>query len=178
MSYESGAAVEMQVEDDAADVRILQELAYLRDLFERRLTEDTTKNRAFDELYQLLQFARDGLTTQVLLPVINDVLLACDRLESSSDKSNTRSHTAEELIAIFERYGLREIEWEGRFDPSRHEVLKTLQVQSESQDGTNIELLRRGYTLGNIMVRSAGVAVGTYVPPISFDVAITNQAED
>ena len=53
--------------------------------------------------------------------------------------------------------GLVEIETEGRFDPHVHEAL--LSQPSEAEEGSVIEVVQKGYRLGDRVLRPARVVV-------------------
>ncbi|MDQ2911061.1 MAG: nucleotide exchange factor GrpE, partial [Actinomycetota bacterium] len=53
--------------------------------------------------------------------------------------------------------GLAEIETNGHFDPHVHEAL--LSQPSEAEEGSVLEVLQKGYTLGDRVLRPARVVV-------------------
>jgi len=55
------------------------------------------------------------------------------------------------------REGLAEIETNGRFDPHVHEAL--LSQPSEAEEGSVLEVLQKGYRLGDRVIRPARVVV-------------------
>ena len=62
-----------------------------------------------------------------------------------------------ELASILTREGLVEIETNGRFDPHEHEAL--LSQPSEAEEGSVIQVLQKGYRLGDRVLRPARVVV-------------------
>lgn len=63
-----------------------------------------------------------------------------------------------QLRATLERHGLRPIEAEGQpFDPELHEAI--LAEPSDTEEGTVLEVLERGYLLGERVVRPAKTKV-------------------
>jgi len=61
------------------------------------------------------------------------------------------------LTELFGREGLAEIETSGKFDPHIHEAL--LSQPSEAEEGSVIEVLQKGYKLGDTVLRPARVVV-------------------
>jgi molecular chaperone GrpE len=61
------------------------------------------------------------------------------------------------LEQLLEREGLREIETDGPFDPHVHEAL--LSQPSEQDEGAVIDVLQKGYRLGDRVLRPARVVV-------------------
>jgi len=67
-----------------------------------------------------------------------------------------------ELAAALEREGLAEIDTHGQFDPHVHEAL--LSQPSDAEEGSVIEVVQKGYTLGDRVVRPARVVVAAPKP--------------
>ena len=61
------------------------------------------------------------------------------------------------LDDLLAKEGLAEIETEGRFDPHVHEAL--LSQPSEQEEGSVIEVVQKGYRLGDKVLRPARVVV-------------------
>jgi molecular chaperone GrpE len=62
-----------------------------------------------------------------------------------------------QLASALEREGLAEIETNGKFDPHVHEAL--LSQPSDADEGSVIEVLQKGYRLGDRVLRPARVAI-------------------
>jgi molecular chaperone GrpE len=67
------------------------------------------------------------------------------------------------LADALAKEGLVEIETEGRFDPHTQEALGTR--VSDQDEGTVVEVLQKGYKLGNQVVRPARVVVSAGASP-------------
>ena len=69
------------------------------------------------------------------------------------------------LASLLAREGLQEVATDGRFDPHTQEAL--LSQPSEEPEGTVIQVLQKGYRLGDHVLRPARVIVsaGTPAPP-------------
>jgi molecular chaperone GrpE len=63
------------------------------------------------------------------------------------------------LAELLRREGLGEIETNGRFDPHVHEAL--LAQPSDSEEGSVIDVVQKGYTLGDRVIRPARVVVAS-----------------
>jgi molecular chaperone GrpE len=61
------------------------------------------------------------------------------------------------LAALLEHEGLAEIETNGRFDPHVHEAL--LSQPSDKEEGSVLDVVQKGYTLGDRVVRPARVVI-------------------
>ena len=66
------------------------------------------------------------------------------------------------LESLLERNGVKEIDTDGAFDPHVHEAL--LAQPSEVDEGSVIDVVQKGYTLGDRVVRPARVVVAAAPP--------------
>ncbi len=94
-----------------------------------------------------------------LLPVLDDLERA---LEAASEHQEAKLEEGvrlvhRELQEALAKEGLEEIETNGRFDPHVHEAL--LSQPSEQDDGAILEVLQKGYRLGDRVLRPARVVV-------------------
>jgi molecular chaperone GrpE len=94
-----------------------------------------------------------------LLPVLDDLeraLAAAEEHEEAKLEEGVRL-VHEELKSALKREGLAEIETNGRFDPHVHEAL--LSQPSDAEEGSVLEVVQKGYKLGDRVVRPARVVV-------------------
>ena len=94
-----------------------------------------------------------------LLPVLDDLeraLAAAEDHEEAKLEDGVRL-VHQELAAALQREGLAEIETNGRFDPHVHEAL--LSQPSDAEEGSVLEVVQKGYRLGDRVVRPARVVV-------------------
>ena len=94
-----------------------------------------------------------------LLPVLDDLERA---LEAAAEHEEAKLEDGvrlvhRELVKALAREGLVEVETDGKFDPHVHEAL--LSQPSEQEDGSVIEVLQKGYQLGDRVLRPARVVV-------------------
>jgi molecular chaperone GrpE len=94
-----------------------------------------------------------------LVPVLDDLERA---LEAAADHEEAKLEEGVRLVhrALAEalaREGLAEIETDGKFDPHTQEAL--LSQPSETEEGTVIQVLQKGYKLGDRVLRPARVVV-------------------
>ena len=94
-----------------------------------------------------------------LLPVLDDLeraLAAAEEHEEAKLEEGVRL-VHRELKDALDREGLAEIETNGRFDPHVHEAL--LSQPSEAEEGSVLEVVQKGYRLGDHVLRPARVVV-------------------
>jgi molecular chaperone GrpE len=96
-----------------------------------------------------------GAVLTALLPVLDDV----DRAREHGDLVGPFASVAESLTAVTGKLGLAAFGEKGDpFDPNRHEAVAH-QTSADVTEATCIEVMRRGYTLGERLLRPALVAV-------------------
>ena len=62
-----------------------------------------------------------------------------------------------ELSHVLQKEGLVAVETDGKFDPHEHEALLT--QPSEAEEGAILEVIQKGYRLGDRVLRPARVVV-------------------
>ena len=96
-----------------------------------------------------------GAVLLALLPVLDDI----DRAREHGDLVGPFATVAEALTAATGKYGLVAFGEKGdSFDPTRHEAVAHL-TSPDVTEATCVEVMRRGYTVGERMLRPALVAV-------------------
>ena len=94
-----------------------------------------------------------------LLPVLEDLeraLQAAEEHEEAELEEGVRL-VHRQLAEALRKEGLEEISTEGKFDPHVHEAL--LSQPSEAEAGTVVEVVQKGYRLGDRVLRPARVVV-------------------
>jgi molecular chaperone GrpE len=119
---------------------------------------DNFRKRTQREKADLIESANERLVKE-LLPVLDDLeralVAAHDHEEAKLIEGVQLVHRS--LEQLLEREGLREIETDGPFDPHVHEAL--LSQPSEQDEGAVIDVLQKGYKLGDRVLRPARVVV-------------------
>ncbi len=117
------------------------------------------RKRAVRDQERLVAHAHERLVRE-LLPVLDDLertLEAAERHEEAALVDGVRL-VERSLRKALEKEGLVEIEADGRFDPHVHEAMLT-QAREGAEPGTVVEVLQRGYRVGDKVVRPARVIV-------------------
>src|SRR5439155_123828 len=119
---------------------------------------DNYRKRTAREQGDLVARASERLVKE-LLPVLDDLeralVSAEDHEEAKLEEGVRLVHRA--LADVLSREGLAEIGTDGRFDPHVHEAL--LSQPSEQEEGTVIDVVQKGYRLGDRVLRPARVVV-------------------
>ena len=96
-----------------------------------------------------------GSVLSALLPVLDDI----DRAREHGDLVGPFATVAETLTVATGKFGLVAFGEKGeKFDPTRHEAVAH-QTSADVTEPTCVEVMRRGYTVGERLLRPALVAV-------------------
>jgi len=131
---------------------------HLNDLKRVAAEFENYRKRVARDQESLVARAHERLVKE-LLPVLDDLeraLAAAEEHEEAKLEEGVRL-VHRELAAALQREGLAEIDTDGQFDPHVHEAL--LSQPSDAEEGSVIEVVQKGYTLGDRVVRPARVVV-------------------
>jgi molecular chaperone GrpE len=131
---------------------------YLNDLKRVAADFENYRKRVARDQEGLVARAHERLVKE-LLPILDDLERA---LEAAAEHEEAKLEEGvrlvhRELVKALAREGLVEVETDGQFDPHVHEAL--LSQPSEQEDGSVIEVLQKGYRLGDRVLRPARVVV-------------------
>jgi molecular chaperone GrpE len=159
-----------QVEEGGGEVAALQaERDELFDRLQRLAAEfDNFRKRSAREAATTIERANERLVKE-LLPVLDDLARA---LEAAEEHEGAKLEEGVRLVHrsladLLSKEGLSEIDTGGRFDPHVHEAL--LSQPSEADEGSVIEVVQKGYTLGDKVLRPARVVVSAGAPHVVAD---------
>jgi molecular chaperone GrpE len=117
------------------------------------------RKRAARDQESLVARAHERLV-KALLPILDDLERALEAAaqheEATLEEGVALVHRA--LADLLAREGLAEIETDGRFDPHVHEALLA-QPAEQAESGSVLQVLQKGYRLGDVVVRPARVIV-------------------
>jgi molecular chaperone GrpE len=124
---------------------------------------DNYRKRVAREQQALVTRAHAGLV-EAVLPVLDDLeraLEAATRHEEAKLEDGVRL-VHRQLSEVLAKQGLEEISTDGLFDPHVHEALAA--IPAEAEEGTILEVVQRGYMLGDRVLRAARVIVAAAPP--------------
>jgi molecular chaperone GrpE len=154
---EHGAEATAELEERLAALEAERD-EYLNDLKRVAADFENYRKRAARDQESLVARAHERLVKE-LLPVLDDLeraLAAAEEHEEAKLEEGVRL-VHRELKNGLDREGLSEIETNGRFDPHVHEAL--LSQPSEAEEGSVLEVVQKGYRLGDRVLRPARVIV-------------------
>lgn len=106
---------------------------------------------------------------KTFLSILDDLESAVKHIQEAEN----RASVAEGLVLInqriksaLEKIGIEEVEALGKpHDPTVHDAVAVDNVTEQEKDGVVLQVLKKGYKLGDVLVRPAAVVVGKYQPP-------------
>ena len=144
---------------DALAVALAERDGYL-DLAQRVQADfENYRKRAAREQERLIAHAHERLVRE-LLPVLDDLeraLEAAERHEEAQLVDGVKL-VEQSLRSALSKEGVAEIETDGAFDPHVHEALLT-KPSDDAEPGSVLEVVQRGYRVGDKVVRPARVIV-------------------
>ena len=154
--------VEAETETRSVEERLAQADAraeeHLDDLKRLAAEFDNYRKRAARDQESLIARAAERRVKE-LLPVLDDLeraLVAADEHEEAQLEDGVRL-VHRSLADALRKEGLEEIPTDGAFDPNIHEAL--LSQPSDQDEGAILEVLQKGYRLGDRVLRPARVVV-------------------
>jgi len=155
--------IENEVEESEVD-KLKHELGKERDNFLRLFAEfENYKKRTSKERLELFSTANMELMT-ALLPILDDFERGLNEIEKSSDKA-----LMEGMQLIFNKFkntlgqkGLKEMEVKqgDSFDADIHEAITQIPAPSKKLKGKIIDVVEKGYKLGETIIRFPKVVLG------------------
>jgi molecular chaperone GrpE len=146
--------------EESVDVDALQaDRDQLFDRLQRLAAEfDNYRKRNAREQAAFAERASERLVKE-LIPILDDLGRA---LEAAADHEEAKLEDGVRLVHrsladLLAKQGLTEIETDGKFDPHVHEAL--LSQPSEAEEGSVIEVVQKGYRLGDKVLRPARVVI-------------------
>ena len=140
---------EETAEEQCTEQHQIKELTAMLQLLQADF--ENYRKRAEKDNAEFKKYATKQLIVD-LLPVLDNFELA---LKSINDAGVKMIYA--QLFDIMEKHGLKQINPEGKFDPKLHEAL--LQEESEKEQNTILEVLQKGYIVGDTIVRPARVKI-------------------
>jgi molecular chaperone GrpE len=131
---------------------------YLDALQRLKAEFDNYRKRVARDQQELAARAHERLVKE-LVPVLDDLERA---LEAVAQHEGAQLEEGVRLVHrslndLLTREGLKEVATEGKFDPHTQEAL--LSQPSDEEEGSIIQVLQKGYSLGDRVVRPARVVI-------------------
>lgn len=152
--------------EELSDVaRLEAELAEAKDKYLRLYSEfDNYRRRTAKERLELIKTASEDVITK-LIPVLDDFergLVAAEKAEDVSQVIAGNQLIFQKFTKILENQGLKSMEdAKGKdFDAELQEAITQIPAPDESLKGKVVDVVEKGYYLGDKVVRFAKVVIG------------------
>ena len=162
-SLDSALAEEERSAIAAAEEKLRSVQQDLEDLKERHLRKlaefENLRKRSEREKGESRRLALSDLAKE-FLPVVDSFERALAHASSKDLEGDFGQGILlihRQLTDLWRKHGLREVETAGGFDPNHHEAVST--EPSSEPPNTVLEVLRKGYTIGDRLIRPALVKV-------------------
>jgi molecular chaperone GrpE len=157
---ETGQAAEQPVLEDEVAALIKQRDEYLDALQRLKAEFDNYRKRVARDQQELAARAHERLVKE-LVPVLDDLERA---LEAAAEHEEGKLEEGVRLVHrsladALAKEGLAEIGTDGTFDPHTQEAL--LSQPSDAEEGSVIQVLQKGYSLGDRVLRPARVVISS-----------------
>ncbi len=119
---------------------------------------ENIRRRALDDIDKARKFALEKFSGELL--AVKDSLDAALAVENATLESyrDGVELTAKQLLSVFEKFNIHEINPAGeKFDPNKHQAISML--ESDAEPNTVINVLQKGYSLNERVLRPALVTV-------------------
>lgn len=154
-----------QVEEESTEDQLKEELGKEKDKFLRLFAEfENYKRRTSKERMELFKTASQDVMLS-MLPVLDDFERALLHTEEDKEADHLRKGVLliyQKLLSTLEKNGLTkmEIEHGDSFNPDEHEAITQIAAPSEELKGKIIDVIEKGYKLGDKIIRFPKVVTG------------------
>jgi len=162
---EEKETVDTKEEVLSAEEKLQEDLAKEKDKFMRLFAEfENYKKRTTKERIELFKTAGEEVM-QAMLPVLDDFERALTHIEEDKEAEELRKGVLliyQKLLNTLEQKGLSAIEVSSgdTFDAEDHQAVTQIPAPSEDMKGKIIDVVEKGYKLGEKVIRYPKVVVG------------------
>jgi len=156
---------EISAEEESQESKLQAEVAELKEKYLRLYSDfENFRKRTSKERLELINTASEDVLRD-LIPVVDDFERAAKASESETDLVKIREGNQlifQKLVRVLESKGLRVmVDLVGNtFSPDTQEAITQIPAPSEELKGKVIDVVEKGYTLGEKVVRYAKVVTG------------------
>jgi len=151
-------------ESEPKETVLLRQMAELQDKHLRLMAEfDNYRKRTLKEKADLIKTGGESVIINIL-PIVDDMERAMKSMETAQDIVAVK----EGVNLIFGKFsqflsqnGVKEVEASGMsFDTDKHEAITNIPAPSEEMKGKVIDVVQKGYSLHDKVIRFSKVVVG------------------
>lgn len=151
-------------EEVSIEEQLKEEVVKEKDKFLRLFAEfENYKKRTARERLDLIETAGSSVMLSIL-PVLDDFERALSHIEEDKEAEELRKGVVliyQKLLTALGQKGLKEMESKGKdFDPDFHQALTEIEAPSKKMKGKVVDVIEKGYFIGDKILRHAKVVVG------------------
>lgn len=163
-AQEENSKVEKESEKSAAEIEMAAKLAEMQDKYIRLSAEfDNYRKRTLREKMDITKTAGESIILSIL-PVIDDFDRALLSMEGTTDVNSIKTGIDliyNKLTAFLKKNGVKEIEaFNLEFNADHHEAVTKIPAPDESLKGKVVDVIQKGYSLNDKVIRFPKVIVG------------------
>ncbi|MBT8310846.1 MAG: nucleotide exchange factor GrpE [Flavobacteriaceae bacterium] len=152
------------LDEVSVEEKLTNDLAQEKDKFLRLFAEfENYKKRTARERLDLIETAGSSVMLSIL-PVLDDFERALSHIEEDKEAEELRKGVVliyQKLLTTLGQKGLKEMESKGKdFDPDFHQALTEIEAPSKKMKGKVVDVIEKGYFIGDKILRHAKVVVG------------------
>lgn len=157
--------VEVEEQAQTVEEKLQDEVQQEKDKFLRLFAEfENYKKRTSRERIELFSTASEDVM-KTLLPILDDFERALSHIEEDKEAEELRKGVLliyQKLINTLEQKGLKAINIEKGdiFNPDNHEAITQIPAPTEDLKGKIIDVIEKGYKLGEKIIRFPKVVIG------------------
>jgi molecular chaperone GrpE (heat shock protein) len=149
---------------------LLAELKGLREAMEQQNEQETSQQRAFDQLYEELKQYKEDFIYQMEKPLLLDLLLFYDSMNwfqqslvkkdlSPDVIADSFQYLIDEFLELLYRRDVIPMETPDKFDRKIQKAIKTVETPNPAEDNTIHQILKRGFLRGGRLLRAEEVVI-------------------
>ncbi|TYA65998.1 nucleotide exchange factor GrpE [Seonamhaeicola marinus] len=164
-AIETETQVEEPVEEQTVEEKLQEEVKQERDKFLRLFAEfENYKKRTSKERLDLFKTANEEVMV-ALLPIIDDFERALTHIEEDKEAEELRKGVVliyQKMLTTLEQKGLKAVKVEKGevFNADDHEAVTQIPAPTEDLKGKIIDVIEKGYKLGEKVIRFPKVVIG------------------
>ncbi len=153
-----------EAKKENAEQELTAKLAEMQDKYLRLSAEfDNYRKRTLKEKMDITKTAGESVIISIL-PVIDDFERAIQSIESTSDIDSVKAGISliyNKMADFLKQNGVKEIEsFNADFDSDIHDAVTKIAAAEESMKGKVVDVIQKGYTLNEKIIRHPKVVVG------------------
>lgn len=155
----------VEEENQSVEEKLQEELQQEKEKFLRLFAEfENYKKRTSRERIELFSTASEGVM-KILLPILDDFERALSHIDENQETEELRKGVLliyQKLVNSLEQKGLKAVKVENgdAFNADNHEAITQVPAPSEDLKGKIIDVIEKGYVLGEKVIRFPKVVIG------------------